>query len=490
MKKFAPIVLSMSIAFSGFSAVIPNDSVVHAETVAFQDVSESYWAFKEIQYLKEKGIAEAREGNTFAPDATVTRAQTARILAKALNLDLEDAKGYREFYDVPTEHSDYAYIQAVVKAGIFDGKSTGIFDPEAELTRSQMAKVIVNAFNIQGFSDKDFNDIDTQHWAYRYISILRHNEITTGYQDNTFRADASNTRAQLAVFVYRAMTNEPVKPIATDDYKKMTVEQLRETYGDRKILAREIDEEKGIDNLVVIDYIKELYEFISHGDSFRLTPEEYFEQAERGGLLSSGQKMEDRYPFYDAFVVGQDTLSNHPQQDWYFDYRRTMPIRQLKMYEEYGTKTFDFIDFTKNVLPTRPTSKDGIIIDIQLKSIHYPIYRHDSVNTDRFASKSYTKKEVDMIDGLSLYKQYGDVEIDSETLIIKVNGNKLELKHNNKQAKLNGEMISLTIAPELLNDTMYVPLVEVSKKLELYTRDIPKFHRIEISNEQLKPDYK
>lgn len=72
------------------------------------------------------------------------------------------------------------------------------------MTRAQMAKVLVLAFDLTADEKEAFNDVPPTHWAYDYIAILMTNGITIGDQGN-FRPNDPVTRAEFATFLYRAL---------------------------------------------------------------------------------------------------------------------------------------------------------------------------------------------------------------------------------------------------------------------------------------------
>jgi len=55
-------------------------------TATFTDVSTGYWAFRHIEALAASGITTGCGGGNYCPEATVTRAEVAVFLAKALGL--------------------------------------------------------------------------------------------------------------------------------------------------------------------------------------------------------------------------------------------------------------------------------------------------------------------------------------------------------------------------------------------------------------------
>ena len=207
MKKAIPLALGISLIGSavGNDFLIDEKPVYAAELTQsnFNDISQGYWAYKEIQFLKDKGIAEALTGNLFKPNDMINRADAARMLVKALGLALTNIPDVN-YSDVTKSHPDYNYIAIATREGIFSGKGNGTFGPEEPLTRGQMAKVIVETFDFKGVYPKPFKDI-SNYWAKDYILALAANEVTTGYLDATFKPNNKTTRAQMSAFIYRAI---------------------------------------------------------------------------------------------------------------------------------------------------------------------------------------------------------------------------------------------------------------------------------------------
>jgi hypothetical protein len=166
----------------------------------FSDVNSDFWAYKEIKQLQEKQIISGYQDNTFKPNATVRRDHVAVLFSRSIPLE----KGYevRQFLDVPKSYIFYEEIKNTQQAGIFSG-SGGRFGPQQNLTRAEMAKILVIAFNLKGTGEHHFKDISKNHWADEYIRILYLNGITLGSNGN-YMPDDSVTRAQYAVFLSRA----------------------------------------------------------------------------------------------------------------------------------------------------------------------------------------------------------------------------------------------------------------------------------------------
>ncbi|MEG0259958.1 MAG: S-layer homology domain-containing protein, partial [Lysinibacillus sp.] len=176
-----------------------------AKTELFKDVPSNYPYYKEIEYLtKNKIITGYQEDGTFRPGNQLTRGHAAVIISRALKLDTNNVSNPK-FKDIPTSHPYYKEIAAVVEVGIMSGKSKDVFDSKANLTRAQMAKIIAIAYNLEGTSKIVFKDVAKDNWAYDYIQALAANKVTTGYEGNLYKPFQPITRAHFSVFLYRAI---------------------------------------------------------------------------------------------------------------------------------------------------------------------------------------------------------------------------------------------------------------------------------------------
>lgn len=109
----------------------------------FADIADNIHAGN-INALAAAGITSGCTATAFCPTDLVSREQMATFLARALEL----APVASTFADVgPGTH--FENIGAIAAAGITAGCGTGIFCPYAAVTREQMATFLVRAFDIE-----------------------------------------------------------------------------------------------------------------------------------------------------------------------------------------------------------------------------------------------------------------------------------------------------------------------------------------------------
>ncbi|OZI10752.1 hypothetical protein CEW92_15085 [Bacillaceae bacterium SAS-127] len=177
-------------------------------SVDFTDVVSDFWAYKEIQFIADKGYINGYKDGSFQPNKVVTRAHAAKLLANALNYDHKLIKDSTNFKDVAPDNEFLPYIRFLKQKGVLSGFKDGTFRPNDELTRAQLAKLLSIAFELKGHSPKPFKDVSKNYWAAPYINALAANGITVGNSNGTFGPNQKVTRAQAAVFLYRTVKLE------------------------------------------------------------------------------------------------------------------------------------------------------------------------------------------------------------------------------------------------------------------------------------------
>ena len=169
----------------------------------FADIPADYMYAKEVKFLVDNKYVTGYGDGTFRPNETLSRAHAAVIISRVLGLDTTKVKD-PGFKDVTPSHTYYKEIAAVQNAGIISGVN-GMYNPNNQLTRAQMAKIIALAFDLKGVSNMQFTDVPKTSWEYEYVQALAANNITTGYGNNLFKPNVSITRMHFGLFLYRVL---------------------------------------------------------------------------------------------------------------------------------------------------------------------------------------------------------------------------------------------------------------------------------------------
>lgn len=140
------------------------------------------------------------DDNTVRPDAALTRAQGAKMLSYILDTD-DVTESAKAFSDVPESFWGYSAIAQLSAAGVIGGYADNTFRPNANLTRAEFATILARIINPQEGS-ATFSDI-SGHWAQKDISALAASGVIGGYSDNTFRPNRTLTRAEAVKLINR-----------------------------------------------------------------------------------------------------------------------------------------------------------------------------------------------------------------------------------------------------------------------------------------------
>lgn len=184
---------------------------VYEKNVTFADI-KTHWAKDQIEVLASRSITNGKSATQFVPQAKVTRAEFAVLIARALNLPMSDYQG--TFKDV-TLKNDWAYagIEAAYNAGIVNGRTTTQFAPNENITRQEMAVMVMRAVEYQDAalldgvdgSHKFKDDKKIASWARESVQLAYELEIINGRPGNEFDPTANATRAESAKILYTSL---------------------------------------------------------------------------------------------------------------------------------------------------------------------------------------------------------------------------------------------------------------------------------------------
>lgn len=175
---------------------------------AFPDVEE-HWAQQDITLLTAKGLIGGYPDGSFRPERGVTRAEFARMLISALNME-ESAwaleGGSQLFRDVPLTHWARVYIQLAWELGIVAGYKDGTFRPDQAINRAEMAAILLRAMRNVGSGEGEvsFSD-ELPDWAEESIILAAKLGLVSGFADGTFRPLEPVTRSQAVAFLNRLL---------------------------------------------------------------------------------------------------------------------------------------------------------------------------------------------------------------------------------------------------------------------------------------------
>ncbi len=172
----------------------------------FSDIA-GHWAEASIQQAVSMGMVKGYTDGTFQPNQTVTRAEFAVMLMNVLKP--QGAAVDLNFIDTDTigVWAKTAIAQAV-QAGIITGYGDGGFHPNAEITRAEMAVILAKALGKSAEVKRTTSFADDKNipaWAKASVEFVKRAGIVQGRGDNEFAPQDSATRAEAVTVLLKLL---------------------------------------------------------------------------------------------------------------------------------------------------------------------------------------------------------------------------------------------------------------------------------------------
>lgn len=189
--------------------VIIASGVIYSSATGDEDWENRYpWAVEGVTYCMENKILNGDDFGNLNLGDNITRAQMAKMLVETFDIE-KDIEPYG-FNDIDG-HWAYEYINAIAK---YMPKKTMEFKPDEFVTREEFAATLVTASKLttsnirnRGILDANFNDSDEVDKDYKVLlSIAVERAYMKGDGENILPKDLLK-RAEVAVFVWRVACN-------------------------------------------------------------------------------------------------------------------------------------------------------------------------------------------------------------------------------------------------------------------------------------------
>ncbi len=188
-----------------------DEEIIAEETTSpFSDVEEGDKYYNATLYLYEEGVIQGYDDGTFMPDQEVNRAEALKIILESAGIECESGDTELTFTDINTEEWYYKYLWEGVNRNIIQGYDDSTFKPDATVNLSEALKMIVNTNQLVATypesPDDFFADADSEAWYAKYLNYAAENGLIYPDSENNIEPDKTLTRADLAYIVYRQET--------------------------------------------------------------------------------------------------------------------------------------------------------------------------------------------------------------------------------------------------------------------------------------------
>ncbi|MBY0203736.1 MULTISPECIES: S-layer homology domain-containing protein [Paenibacillus] len=180
---------------------------------SFTDVA-NHWSNIAVNDMSSRMIVSGVSNSNFEPDRSITRAEFAAIVVRALGL--KPGEGSTGFRDVNDKDWFADVVKTASKYGLIGGYEDGTFRPQEEITRQEAMTLIARAMKVTGLEGRvpadaakqlsSFTDAEqVASWAKEAAAASVHTGLVTGRGSNTIAPLQSITRAETATILRRLL---------------------------------------------------------------------------------------------------------------------------------------------------------------------------------------------------------------------------------------------------------------------------------------------
>ena len=166
------------------------------------------------------------EGNTFRPNANMTRAEACTIFARLILGTQSIPDGYvTRFTDVKTGDWFYNAVAFLDQTGYFFRNKNTEYKPNEPITRAEFVDLANSASRLSSNDSVEFSDVPKDHFYYMSITAAASSGLVNGYEDGTFRPDKTITRAEVVTVINRLLgLNASERAISVDNLENVFVD--------------------------------------------------------------------------------------------------------------------------------------------------------------------------------------------------------------------------------------------------------------------------
>lgn len=173
----------------------------------FKDIPQNAYYESAVSWAVENSITNGLDDEHFIPDMSCTRAQTVTFLWRAAGSPEPETED-NSFIDVASDSYYYKAVLWAVENGITVGTSDNTFSPEQTVSRAQTAAFLWRMAKEPSVDyENPFDDVDTDAYYYNAVRWAVDQSITNGTSESSFNPNADCTRAQIVTFLYRSLNN-------------------------------------------------------------------------------------------------------------------------------------------------------------------------------------------------------------------------------------------------------------------------------------------
>jgi len=208
MNKKRPVVIALAAVLLGLWAWAPG-------AYAYLSDLWGHWSAGVVAALEARQVVAGGGDGRFRPDASLTRAELAKMLVVGLGYEDDAAvlmQAGSRYTDVPAWHWSRGYVEVATELGLLQGYPGGTFAPDAPVSRAELAVIAARAAGLAGAAQQAqaqappyVDGAAVPEWARGAVTAVSREGLMQGMPDGRFQPERQVTRAEGAAVTYRLL---------------------------------------------------------------------------------------------------------------------------------------------------------------------------------------------------------------------------------------------------------------------------------------------
>lgn len=173
----------------------------------FPDTDPHSLEGRAASYLENLNIITGNPDGTFGGEATVNRAEMAKLILLAANYEISDIKNDGRYTDMEENDWFRPYVMTATMAGFFTGYPDGTFGTDLPINTAEFLKLVIIAFDFEEGVAKGYKDVSTSDWFGYYTAIAEDLELFPERTDYLY-PDNLLSRRDVAIAFYKILIYE------------------------------------------------------------------------------------------------------------------------------------------------------------------------------------------------------------------------------------------------------------------------------------------
>nr|WP_243735085.1 S-layer homology domain-containing protein [Paenibacillus turpanensis] len=134
----------------------------------------------------------------------------------------------KQFADLAGDHYAKKSVEALASKFIVNGYQDGTFGADQSVTRAEFVTMLVKALGLvsKGEQVSPFSDVQAGEWYTNSILTAVQHKLVSGYTDGTFQPNKTITREELVVMVKNALQSANYKNVSDEASIQETLQQF------------------------------------------------------------------------------------------------------------------------------------------------------------------------------------------------------------------------------------------------------------------------